>query len=264
MIDPVTTVIGGAVIGIAIGMTGVGGGSLMTPFLVYLGMDLPKAIGTDLIYATITKFNAVIWHHHIKNVHWDIVLLLAIGSIPGSLLTTYVLSSFFHDAGDAYRDILEISLGLMLITTALLLVSNNPLIEKKKKIPLEKSPKFKKYPPKWRTITVGLVVGIWVTLSSVGAGVLGTTALLFMYRFLPAAKIIGTELAHAMPLTFVAGIGHLLFLGGINFAVLPILLLGSIPGVYLGVRLSTIVPQHLLRYTLIVILGFLGVRFIIF
>lgn len=257
---------GGALVGLFIGLTGVGGGSLMTPFLVYFGMPLPTAIGTDLMYATITKCGGVHSHHRHNNIHWDIVFLLAAGSLPCSVLTALVLKNYISINSEVYESVLATSLGVMLIITAALLIFRNPLIQlaqnnqRKAQVSLPRNTQGTAY----ITVLVGAAVGVFVTLSSIGAGVLGTSALLFLYPRMVSVHVIGTELTHAIPLTMVAGISYWLVLDSVDFTVLPALLVGSLPGVYLGVRLVTKVPQHILRILLILMLGTMGVRFVFF
>lgn len=256
-------VLGGTLVGFLIGLTGIGGGSLMTPFLAHFGMPLPTAVGTDLLYATITKVGGVFTYHRQNRIRWKIVFLLSAGSLPASLATTLFLKNFIATNSATYISLIKTSLGFMMIVTAALLIARNPLIAF---VGSHKSHSAKALPPQYVeliTVLVGLVIGVLVTLSSVGAGVLGTSALLFLYSNMSAVSIIATELAHAVPLTFVAGLGYWLLLGNVNFVVLPALLVGSLPGVYLGARLSAKVPQDILRFILILILGTIGLRYIL-
>ena len=254
--------LGGAGVGLLIGLTGVGGGSLMTPFLAYWGMPLPTAVGTDLIYATVTKSGGV-WAHHLQNtIRWKIVFLLALGSLPASIATVFVLKFYIAQHGAMYTSLIKTSLGLMMVITATLLVIRNPLIA----FVNNSNRSFKPLKPQYISIlttVVGVIIGVLVTLSSVGAGVLGTSALLFLYSRMPAVLVIGTELAHAIPLTFVAGLGHWLLLGSVNFEAVGALLIGSLPGVYLGARLSPKVPQDIMRGILIFVIGGIGLRYLL-
>ena len=248
----------GAGVGLAIGATGVGGGSLMTPILLFRGVSAPVAIGTDLLYAAITKSGGVISHQRQGNVRWRVVALLSAGSLPGALLTAFALQTLSQDP-DSYQRLLRVSLGVMLLGTATLLISREVL---RRQITFTRSRRYRQLARRAAptTFAVGLLLGPLVTLSSVGAGVIGTAALMILYPRLPPTVIVGTELAHAVPLSLVAGIGHWL-LGNIDWMLLAALLLGSLPAVRWGARISNQVPSDLLRYVLTAILLGLGVRF---
>ena len=256
-----TLVVGGAVIGMCIGMTGVGGGSLMTPWLNAIGTPLPTAIGTDLIYATLTKASSVFTHHRQGTIHWNITFRLAAGSLPAALLTALALRLLFPEAD--YSDIVRFSLGFMLLVTAAMLFFRERLQRLAKqgdpRLRFLRSPRH----PLARTVIAGAVVGVLVTLSSVGAGVFGTVALLLLYPHLMPNEIVGTELAHAVPLTLVAGLGHWLLLGNIDWNLLTALLIGSVPGAILGARVAGYMPQKTLGIVLSVILAFLGLRLLL-
>ena len=256
-----TLVAGGAVIGLCIGMTGVGGGSLMTPWLNSIGTPLPMAIGTDLIYATVTKASGVLTHHRQGTIHWNITLRLAAGSLPAALLTAIALRLLFPDAD--YSDLIRLSLGFMLLVTALMLFFRERLQRLAKRgntlLRFIHSPRH----PIMRTVIAGAIVGVLVTLSSVGAGVFGTAALLLLYPHLMPNEVVGTELAHAVPLTLVAGLGHWLLLGNVDLNLLLALLIGSVPGAFLGARIAGYMPQRVLGVTLAIILAFLGLRLLL-
>jgi uncharacterized membrane protein YfcA len=254
--------LGGAGVGLLIGLTGVGGGSVMTPFLAYLGMPLPTAVGTDLMYATITKSGGVWTHQRQGTIRWNIVFLLGMGSLPASIATSLVLKSYIVEHGPVYVSLIKHSLGVMMILTAALLIVRNPLIAFVNQGSRNIKP-LKPQQTKVLTTLVGIVIGVLVTLSSVGAGVLGTSALLFLYSRMRAVVVIGTELAHAIPLTLVAGLGHWLLLGNVNFSAVGALLIGSLPAVYLGARLSSKVPHGIMRAVLITLLGIVGTRYLL-
>ena len=261
----------GAGVGLAVGITGVGGGSLMTPLLILFGIPYHIAIGTDLLYAGITKSGGVYAHSKLGTVRWDLVLLLASGSIPGALLTTLFLDAIFTDAGD-YEGLLTSSLGIMLIITALVLLFKGRL---------QKTGRAPSRLMSWtythaREITVlaGLVLGVLVTLSSVGAGAFCAALLLVLYPRMPALHVIGTDIAHAVPLTLIAGIGHLTLnnsdaysfwvVGNVDFQLLGCLLVGSLPAVLLGAKLGAHLPSKLLQSVLAAILMLLGLKFSFF
>ncbi len=249
----------GAGVGLAIGATGVGGGSLMTPILLFRGVPAPVAIGTDLLYAAITKSGAVLAHQRLGNVRWKLVILLLAGSMPGAFVAVLALNSLSQDP-DSYQRLLRLSLGLMLISTAILLLSREAL---RRRITFTHSRRYRRLARHATPITVctGLLLGPMVTLSSVGAGVIGTAVLMILYPRLPPTVIIGTELAHAVPLSLVAGAGHWLLLGNIDWLLLAALLGGSIPAVHLGIRISHRLPGDTLRFVLTGILLAMGVHF---
>ena len=252
----------GAGVGFLIGLTGVGGGSLMTPLLILMNIPYQIAIGTDLLYAAITKSSGVVLHYKRGNIKWRIVLTMVSGSIPASIFTAILLKDLFHES-DAYQSILTTTLGVMLIITSLVLVF-------KKKIQsyaaLHQNPDadiVHRHTPLF-TFLCGIFLGIAVTLSSVGAGAFGTAILMVLYTRLPALHIIGTDLAHAVPLTFVAGMSHLIFLGNVDFTLLTGLLIGSLPAVYFGTKAGAHIPERFMYNLLAAILLLLGIRFAFF
>jgi len=260
--------ISGFVVGVLVGITGVGGGSLMTPLLVFLfGFKASVAVGTDLLYAAITKTGGVLVHHgkH-KSVDWRIVGLLALGSIPMSVLTLFAIKHFM-DVGKETTGIITYSLGIALILTASALLIRAYLLRNGNgKIDDEHSSiqNAGRFSTRWEipaTILTGIILGVLVTLSSVGAGALGTVALLFLYPRMSTLKIVGTDLAHAIPLTAVAGLGHWQ-LGNVNLILLGSLLIGSLPGIWIGSLLSAKIPEHYLRPVLASVLMLIGLKFV--
>ncbi len=252
-------ILAGAGVGLAIGMTGVGGGSLMTPLLILFGFPYNVAIGTDLLYASITKMGAAVTHTRRKNVDWTIVALLAAGSIPASLLTSYTLRSIFTNAGE-YKGILTTSLGIMLILTALVLLLKRFLRPTSEHSESRWS-QFCRVHAKPITLVAGVFLGVFVTLSSVGAGALCAALLLTLYTHLPALRVVGTDIAHAVPLTLIAGLGHLFLLGNVDFYLLACLLAGSLPAIHVGTRLAAAIPNQVLQPILATLLLALGIRF---
>lgn len=254
-------IVSGLSVGFLVGLTGVGGGSLMTPLLVFLfGFAPTTAVGTDLLFAAITKTGGV-WVHHTnhRSVEWKVVGLLAAGSLPAAVTVIYLLERFGSQKDIA--SLLTHTLGVALILTALALLLRNRLM----KASLEYDANDPQHHlTRWSaplTVVTGLVLGVLVTLSSVGAGALGTVALLMLYPRLPTVKIVGTDLAHAIPLTAVAGLGHL-HMGNVNFDLLGSLLIGSLPGIYLGSLLSARIPEYVLRPVLASVLLLIGVKFV--
>jgi uncharacterized membrane protein YfcA len=232
----------GFLVGLLVGQTGTGGGSLMTPLLVLLfGIHPATAVGTDLLYASATKSVGTLVHGMNHTVNWRIVRRLAAGSVPGTAATLLLLSQFDLNTRGASAAISGI-LGVMLLLTALSLVFRRPFVA-------AVGPFLERLTPRQvatRTIVVGVLLGTLVTISSVGAGALGVTALLLLYPRLPMATIVGSDIAHAVPLTLVAGLGHW-WMGSTNWSLLAWLLAGSIPGIILGSYLAVRVPDAVLR-----------------
>ena len=248
----------GFVVGAIVGLTGVGGGSLMTPLLVLLfGVAPATAVGTDLLYAAITKSGGVIVHARKQHVQWGVVGRLAAGSIPGALITIGVLSTLSIDHA-AFSKIVTESLGVALIVTALAILGKNRLQRWGR---LSAGAWLERWAGPL-TVAVGLVLGVLVTLSSVGAGAMGVAALYFLYPRLPTKQIVGSDIAHAVPLTLVAGLGHA-HLGTVDWALLGSLLLGSLPGIWLGSMLSARMPERVLRSGLASLLIVIGGKLVL-
>lgn len=256
-------VLAGIFVGFCVGLTGVGGGSLMTPILTLLGVPLHTAIGTDLLYAAVTKSGGAVVHSIKKNINWPVVLLLALGSLPASLGTLWVLKTYFHNAND-YKHILTVALGIMLLLTASSLIFRKQLQKLHDASPMQNH--FRSVIDKHArsfTIFMGLILGILVTLSSVGAGAFGVVILLALYPRLSAIQIIGTDVTHAVLLTLIAGIGHM-NMGNVDFHLLTMLLLGSLPATVVGTLLSSRLDDHVIRPILGGTLALLSIKFIFF
>lgn len=260
MSDLLLYVVAGAGVGFAIGVTGVGGGSLMTPLLLLFGFPLHIAIGTDLLYAAVTKAGGMAAHARQRTVDWRLVGLLALGSVPASLLTVWALHDLFG-APDAYAPLLTSALGVMLMLTALSIL----LRERLQALAPAQSPLRRRLDRHAGTVTLlmGLLLGVCVTLSSVGAGAFGAAVLMALYPALRAARIVGTDIAHAVPLTLIAGLGHLA-LGNVDFALLGALLVGSLPAIWFGSRIADHLPDRVMRPILATLLAGLGIRFALF
>ncbi len=250
-------VLAGAAVGFAIGLTGVGGGSLMTPLLLLFAYPAPVAIGTDLLYAAITKVGGAVSHHRRGNVNWRIVCLLASGSVPTTFLVHWLLGKSSFQQSEGFARLLTTSLGLMLIVTSIILIFNNLLRKKAIDNEPEKLMGLLHRNRAAATVLMGVILGVCVTLSSVGAGAFAAAILLTIYSKTAAVRIIGSDIAHAVPLTFIAGLGYL-FNGFVDGMLLLSLLLGSLPAINLGSRLSNRVPEKTLQGLLIVILLSLG------
>jgi len=255
----------GFTVGLLVGVTGVGGGSLMTPLLVFLfGFKAAVAVGTDLLYAAITKTGGVFVHHNThKSVDWRVVGWMSLGSLPSAIATIFVIKHLIKIEKDV-TGIITLTLGIALILTSVALLIRSYITRKKiREIEhnLISSGRFKQMQIPL-TILVGVVLGVLVTISSVGAGALGTLAILFLYPKMSTLKVVGTDLAHAIPLTAVAGFGHW-SLGHVNFELLGTLLIGSLPGIWVGSHLSVKIPEKVLRLILATLLLVIGLKFVL-
>jgi hypothetical protein len=239
----------GFAVGVLVGLTGVGGGALMTPLLISsFGVAPPVAVGTDLLYASITK-TAGGWRHHVADhVDWPVVWRLAAGSLPAAVVVLAVMALLPENSTTALAHWIRMGLVVALPLSGLAIVLY-PFVTRR-------SPHNDKgdVPPRTLpTVLFGGLLGLLVTLTSVGAGAIGVTVLAALYPLLPAKRLVGTDIAHAVPLTLVGGLGHL-GLGNVDVGLLLALLCGSIPGILVGARLAGLTPEWLLRPILAVTL----------
>ena len=249
-------VISGFGIGAIVGMTGVGGGSLMTPLLIgVFKLNPAVAIGTDLWFAGLTKCGGAWAHHRHGQVDYRIAGLLLAGSIPASIATVALMHATGVTKG--WASALTFSLGIALLLTALTVAY--------KKAWHALGLKLERWltPSRQRRLTVasGVLLGVLVSLSSIGAGAVGATLILLLYPRLPAARLVGTDIAHAVPLTLVAGIGHAT-LGHVEWSLLTALLVGSLPGIWLGAQLTKTLPERIVRTLLCISLVTAGLKVI--
>jgi uncharacterized protein len=245
----------GFCVGALVGMTGVGGGSLMTPLLIlFFGVHPAAAVGTDLLYAAGTKAGGAAVHGLNRTVDWRLVRGLATGSVPAAAATLLILSQF-DLSGRAMEHCVSVALGAALVLTALAVIFRPRIAAWFARRVGEPRPAI----AAMLTVATGAALGVLVSLTSVGAGALGVTALVLLYPRLPTAMIVGSDIAHAVPLTLVAGIGHLL-LSSIDLGVLGLLLLGSLPGIFVGSQLAIRVPDAVLRLALSLVLVVVGGR----
>ena len=252
----------GFLVGLIVGVTGVGGGSLMTPLLVLaFGVAPATAVGTDLLYASLTKTLGGWVHGRRGTVDWKVFGLLAMGSLPAAVITIALLKFLALDE-KTLRGLVTSVLSVALLLTAAALLLKDWIRKVARREDGTVYELHHRYLPA-ATITTGVVVGTLVTLSSIGAGVLGTVALLFLYPRMAAAKIVGTDIVHAVPLTAIAGMGHLA-LGTVNLVLLGSLLLGSLPGIYIGSHLSSRVPESTLRPVLAGMLLLIAIRMVFY
>lgn len=244
----------GFLVGTLVGLTGVGGGSLMTPILVlFFGIHPTTAVGTDLIYAAITKMFGTIVHHKRKSVDWKIVGLLALGSVPATILTLYAIK--IHGQTPEFAKMIKKFLGFALFATAVLVIGRGYIVKFSKDHAHDANTKTNAI----LTIITGLFLGGLVSLTSVGAGAIGVTALILLFPQLSTLRIVASDIAHAVPLTLFAGIGYI-FMGQVNFGLLISLLAGSIPGILIGSYFAPKIPEKILRTILAIVLCLVGYK----
>src|SRR5579862_4291283 len=243
-------------VGVLVGMTGVGGGSLMTPLLILLfGITPATAVGTDLLYASVTKTAGSLIRGFSRTVDWRVVGRLATGSVPATALTIAALY-FLHIDSKATQLIITRVLGVALLFTAISLILRKPLLRWYGTHVPEMAPARVRR----LTILTGIVLGVLVSLSSVGAGAIGVTALVLLYPKIESRRIVGSDIAHAVPLTLVAGIGHS-FLGAINWHILGSLLVGSIPSIMIMSIVAARASDTAVRVALAIVLVAVCIRF---
>jgi hypothetical protein len=244
MIDPLYAASGFGV-GVLVGMTGVGGGSLMTPLLILLfGIHPATAVGTDLLYAAATKTAGSLVHGFAHSIDWRVVRRLATGSVPATIVTLTALS-LVKVQSETARALVTIVLCGALSMTACALIFRNTIV----RLCRNRFPGLDERNTAIVTIVVGAVLGVLVSVSSVGAGAVGVVALIILYPQLPMARIVGSDIAHAVPLTLVAGAGHWI-IGAVDWHIMSSLLTGSLPGIVLGSYVAIRVPERALRLAL--------------
>jgi uncharacterized protein len=245
----------GLAVGALVGFTGVGGGSLMTPLLVLLfGIHPATAVGTDLLYAGVTKISGSVVHSLNGAVDWRITRRLASGSAPAAALTLTVLSLFGAQSA-AMTAVITTLLGVALLMTAVVLVFRNWILKRVGNLLADASESR----IRWLTVALCAVLGVLVSISSVGAGAIGVTALLTLYPKMPSVRIVGSDIAHAVPLTLIAGAGHW-WIGSVDWSLLASLLIGSIPGIAIGSHFASRVPDKWLRPVIAGTLAIVGGR----
>jgi uncharacterized membrane protein YfcA len=248
----------GVFVGLLVGMTGVGGGSLMTPLLVLaFGFHPATAVGTDLLYASGTKVVGTGVHGSKGTVDWTITRRLATGSLPATLLTLWAIHA--ADARtEAVNETITVVLGAALVLTGIATFFRGQIVARL-------TNRFQGLPSgrvAWLTTLLGVVLGVLVTLTSVGAGALGMTALLILYPRAPVARLVGSDIAHAVPLTLLAGLGHA-SMGTVDASLLVSLLVGSVPGIVVGSLIAAKVSERVLVPVLAVTLVVVGTRLLV-
>jgi uncharacterized membrane protein YfcA len=255
-------VLAGFVVGTIVGLTGVGGGSLMTPILIFFfGVKPYLAVGTDLLFAAFTKMGGTIKLARAGAVNWRIVLHLSAGSIPAALITLYFLHRM-GPANPAVQNLMTTTLGGALMLTAAATLYK---AIRGKALPGQLAPGQEAAaarPRHWSLpLLLGAVVGTLVSLTSVGAGAIGVSVLLIVYPLLPLPRIVAADIAYAVPLTLVAGLGHA-SIGSVNWELLGLLLIGSLPGIWIGTHLVHRINERFIRSILSVLLAWAGIKLI--
>jgi uncharacterized membrane protein YfcA len=252
----------GFFVGTVIGLTGVGGGSLMTPILIFgFGIKPYLAVGTDLLFAAFTKMGGTLKTARRGHVPWRVVLHLSAGSIPAALTTLWVLKNM-GPANPLVQHLMTSTLGVALLLTAgatLFKALRGQAAPQRVAAGQETQAATARH---WSLpLLFGALIGTLVSLTSVGAGAIGVTVLMVLYPLLPLSRIVAADIAYAVPLTLVAGLGHA-SLGSVDWQMLGLLLIGSLPGIWLGSHVMTRVPERLIRSLLSVLLAYAGVKLI--
>lgn len=253
--------VAGFIVGIVVGLTGVGGGALMTPILVLIfGVSPALAVGTDLWFAAITKTVGGFVHNKHGSVDWQVLRRLCLGSLPTAGLTLYWLH--VNGVGQIKQDLILTALGCVLLLTAIAIIFKTKTHALGAKLRGAAPVQFKRMQP-GLTVLAGSILGLLVTLTSVGGGALGIVMLVFLYpRRLTPTRLVGTDIVHAVPLTVIAGTGYL-WMGSIDLLLLANLLLGSLPGIIIGSKLSAKVSEVQLRIAIAVILSIVGCKLLL-
>ncbi|MHB8947601.1 MAG: sulfite exporter TauE/SafE family protein [Rhodoferax sp.] len=252
----------GFLVGMVVGLTGVGGGSLMTPILIFFfGIKPYIAIGTDLLFAAFTKMGGTIKLARARQVEWRVVLHLSAGSIPAALITLWALNRV-GAASAEIQHLMTTALGVALLLTAAATLYKAARGKTAPTSVARGQEALAARPLHWSLpLLFGAVIGVLVTLTSVGAGAIGVTALMLLYPLLPLPRIVAADIAYAVPLTLVAGLGHA-SLGSVDWPLLAKLLIGSIPGIWVGSHLMTRTPERVIRSLLSVLLAYAGTKLI--
>jgi uncharacterized membrane protein YfcA len=252
----------GFFVGFVVGLTGVGGGSLMTPILIFFfGVKPYLAIGTDLLFAAFTKLGGTVKLARSGHVDWKVVASLSAGSIPAALLTIWAI----HNMGTTSAEVqkaMTTTLGVALLLTAAATLYKAIKGKATPRTIAEADQQKATQPRHWSLpVLFGAGIGVLVSLTSVGAGAIGVTVLMLLYPLLPLPRIVAADIAYAVPLTLVAGLGHA-SLGSVDWPLLGKLLLGSIPGIWIGSHLVVKTPDRIIRSLLSVLLAYAGVKLI--
>ncbi|HET8883597.1 MAG TPA: sulfite exporter TauE/SafE family protein [Solimonas sp.] len=250
-------ILAGIVVGTAVGATGVGGGSLMTPILIlFCGIKPAIAVGTDLLYASLSKAFGVTLHGRNGSVDWPLVAWLSAGSLPATAVTLVVLRGL--ETGPQLDHLIQMVLAIAIIVTATFTLLQEPIgrLLARRGFTLRDDMLLRIQRP--LTVLAGLLIGTLVTISSVGAGVIGMMILLLLYPRHPPLTLVGSDLAHAVLITGIAGLGHA-GIGSVDYRMLVLLLIGALPGIWLGTRIGFRLSPRLLKRLVAGFLVFIGV-----
>jgi uncharacterized protein len=256
----------GALTGLIIGLTGVGGGAIMAPILLLVfDISIGTVVATDLWFAALTKMAVIRIYSTHDHIDWKVARWLWLGSIPTSTLVIIVLTS--GSVTKLSGSLLQQGIGFLILLTSIGLLINQIL--KKKEINFTTSDFLKNVSSKFSkirsgaTIIAGGIVGVIVTLTSVGAGVLGTLVLIYLYSsHMASHKIVATEVVHAIPLALVAGIGYLIC-GKVDGTLLLSLLIGSVPAAILGASLAQKTNSNWLRIGIAIVMFLAGLKLVL-
>lgn len=253
-------ILAGFLVGIMVGLTGVGGGALMTPLLLLIfGVAPVTAIGTDLWFAAITKMAAGKIHHTKGLIDWQVLRYMWAGSLPASIIMILLIRDGFVALDFSF---LKIAVAIAILITATSMLFQKKLHGIGRYLRISDTQHFKKWQP-FLTVFAGAILGCLVTLTSIGAGAVGVVMLNYLYPLkLTPARLVATDIVHAIPLAIFAGVGHL-FIGNVDFGLLGWLLIGSIPGVLIGATLSSKLPQEPLRLAIAVVLSLVALKLLI-
>jgi uncharacterized membrane protein YfcA len=255
----ITYIFSGFAVGLLVGMTGVGGGSLMTPLLTLLfGVTPSVAVGTDLAFASFTKSAGTVTHRSRGNVQWPIVGRLCMGALPAALLATLALH-YLGPLNAAIGQVIRYSIAVSVLLTVVAILFRAKMLAWVSSNP---SRQLQGTTLAAATIASGAVLGSLVTVSSIGAGAIGATLLVMLYPKLSPAEVAGTDIAYAVPLTAIAAAGHW-WLGSIDWLLLVTLLVGSVPGITLGSLAAKAVPERFLRGLLAMTLAGVAVKLMV-
>lgn len=257
IIMSISIIMMGFIIGGLVGVTGIGGAALLTPFLLTLGISPTVAVGTDLVYNSITKMFGISQHWKQKTINFRLVKYLAVGSIPSAVIavvTIHFLPIFHYNR----EGIIKYILGYVLIIAAISIFIKVFFYKESRQNYFQKQTMKQK---KNLTIIIGAILGFIVGLTSVGSGSLFAIAMIYLYRLKPS-ELVGTDITHAFLLVTVASILNM-NLGNVDYLLLIHLLTGSIPGVILGSKFSTKIPVKPLQIFLAIIIGVSGLKLVI-
>jgi uncharacterized membrane protein YfcA len=260
--NEIAFILAGFVVGTVVGLTGVGGGSLMTPILIFFfGVKPYLAVGTDLLFAAFTKMGGTVKMARSGQVPWRVVLHLSAGSIPAALATLWVLKNI-GPADSAIQHIMTTTLGVALLLTAAATLYKALRGKAAPRAVMAGQEVQAMTPRHWSLpLLFGALIGVLVSLTSVGAGAIGVTVLMLLYPLLPLPRIVAADIAYAVPLTLVAGAGHAT-LGSVDWHMLALLLAGSLPGIWLGSHFMSRVPERVVRSLLSILLAYAGTKLI--